>query len=59
MFYLATAFDGKIGTWNTSKVTTLANMLYGTSFNQDVSGWQTGNVTNFSRCSTTPDSVAM
>jgi surface protein len=43
----ATAFNGAIGSWNTSNVTRLDGMFRGaTAFNQPIGAWDTSNVTH-------------
>ena len=51
MFNGVTSFDTTIGDitgWNTSCVTNMYAMFYGSDFNQDISGWDTSNVNNMS-----------
>ena len=49
MFANATAFNGDISTWNTSKVTNMASMFEGASaFNQNIGAWNTSLVQNMS-----------
>ncbi|MGQ7846585.1 BspA family leucine-rich repeat surface protein, partial [Granulosicoccus sp. 3-233] len=41
------AFNGDIGSWDTSGVTRMSSMFAGaTAFNQDIGAWNTGNVTH-------------
>ena len=48
MFYKASAFNQPLGTWNTSKVTTMSAMFNGAkSFNQPLDNWDTSKVTDF------------
>ena len=35
-----------IGSWDVSRVTTLAKCFYGSQFNPDISSWDTSRVTN-------------
>ena len=45
MFYGAAAFNQPIGSWNTSNVTTIADMFNGASeFDQDIGSWNTSKV---------------
>ena len=51
-FHSASKFNGAIGNWDVSNVTTMANMFLGaTSFNQPLNDWgaKTSNVTDMSR----------
>jgi len=46
MFEGCTVFNGAIGNWNTSAVTSMSNMFYqATAFNQDIGSWDTSEVT--------------
>lgn len=53
MFYYASAFNNggspSINNWNVSKVTSMANMFLGTSFNQPIGNWNVSNVVDMSR----------
>lgn len=49
MFKNATAFNGNIGTWNTSTIENMEGMFAGaSSFNRPIGGWNTSSVTNMS-----------
>ena len=54
MFTIASAFNGELitdkalGYWDTSLVQNFRSMFYGSSFNQDISGWDTSSATDMS-----------
>jgi|GEM_PF-6152713 len=49
MFEGCTVFNGAIGNWNTSAVTSMTLVFYqATAFNQDIGSWNTSEVTNMS-----------
>jgi len=49
MFDGCTVFNGAIGNWNTSSVTSMAVMFFvASAFNQDIGSWNTGAVTSMS-----------
>lgn len=48
-FYYATNFNGEIGNWNTSSVTTMEGMFCGAhSFNQEIGNWDVSSAENTS-----------
>jgi surface protein len=47
MFYLASAFNGDISSWNTAAVTNMSGMFYlASAFNGDIGSWNTAAVTD-------------
>ena len=48
MFYLASAFNGDISSWDTAAVTDMTGMFfYASAFNGDISSWDTAAVTRY------------
>ena len=46
MFREVSNFNGSIGHWDVSNMTSFLNTFRGTNFNQDISGWDVSNVVN-------------
>ena len=49
MFYEAVLFNGILSSWDVSNVTDMSYMFKGTSFNDDISEWNTSKVENMKR----------
>ncbi len=50
LFALASAFNGDVSRWDTSKVTNMSGLFHGAaSFNRDIGGWDTSRVTDMNR----------
>ena len=52
MFWVSTAFNQDINSWDVSNVTNMESMFFYADFNQDISSWSVDNVTNCGSFST-------